>query len=270
MVSNHLRPKLYIDTDMASYSIFAQDAMTKTADLHAPPNTPVITQMGSITTNDVASRDSLDSLYSNSPLIFGNSLPWAIASLELEHRLSAEAEDAYDVNTSDDSTDSTSTSPTSLLNEELYSVYEVEKFIRPTHITTRALIRPLGKKSAPGPFSFLRSAPTPVAQPNTPATSRPTSPIPRPVSPLVGALKALKLITDAMVFEEDLDFYEHRWAMEQAGKARVEIGVRRQVTVTVQYTVQEGHGEEQEDEVVYPRRRLPNFFEQVKVSARRL
>lgn len=239
--------------------------MDSITEVWAPPNTPIVTQGNA--TADVAfeSTESLEStVYSGSPIIFRNSLPWALATLELEHRLLAE-EDLYDTispsSTASSPMDSADTSATSLLSEELGSMYDVETYAHPAHTTTRTVIRPSRPRSS-HPLAFLR--PSPVRTPtvvtcpsNSPDTSRPTSPVTRPVSPLNGTLKAFKLITDATLFEEDLDYYEHQWRLEQYGQGQMEIGVTKQTAVTVEYTYD---CTEEEDQVVYPRRRLPSLL----------
>ncbi|THH19225.1 hypothetical protein EUX98_g8819 [Antrodiella citrinella] len=229
------------------------DALTE---LRVPPNTPMPLRKSYplYNTNKEAAPASTDSLlssdYSNSPLIFGTSLPWALASIELEHRLRAEDDQWNSEGTGSEPspTDTARTSAMSLLSDELCSIYHVETFVHPTHTVTRAVIRATQPKYH-SRFAFLR--------PSTPAVGRPTSPMPRPVSPLTGALKTLRLITDATLFEEDLDYYEHRWMLEQAGQSQMQISVKKQVQVTVESV---RHVVDDEDEVVYPRRRIPSFF----------
>ncbi|TCD64484.1 hypothetical protein EIP91_004045 [Steccherinum ochraceum] len=245
-----MKPRLFVDTDTASYS--ASHIMETITELRAPPNTPMPSSpkmqppYGSAAALASQSNDSLAStVYSNSPIIFGNSLPWALATLELEHRLRTE-EDPYDFESPGGVTilevtpiESVYTSTTSLLTgtDESNTESYVDTFVYPTHMTERKVTRPANPKRSRAPFSFFRSGPSRAASPTpgSPEDSRPSSPVPRPVSPLTGPLKALKLIKPEMFFEEDLDFYEHRWALEQTGQAKVEVMVRKQVKVTVDH-----------------------------------
>ena len=169
-------------------------------------------------------------------------------------------EDLESPDISDSPTDYEDTSAASLLSNELRTIYQTQSYVHPTHTITRTVIRPINLR-AKSPLAFLRPVPVRAnsypAHPISPVSS-PTIPTPRPVSPFTGALKALKLITDVTLFEESLDYFEHRWAMEQVGEGRIEIMVSKRQSITVEY---ECPVDEEEEQVVYPRRkRLPSLL----------
>lgn len=232
----------------------------------APPNTPTATVQSNHPWDEIQNHIGLESspslltgVYTYSPIIFGNPRSLALTTLELDRRLETEGT-MDDLDSPEDLV-----GPSTLMGSNeipitthfdgLVRNHQVKTFQHPTHIVTRTVIRSNSTKFSSA-IGFMRPqslrVPTPVVGTIGNLVTRPTSRIPttRPVSPLSGALKALKLITDSTMFEEDLDYYVRRWALEEDSQSRIEICVSTRTTHVIELV---SGTEDDEDQVLYPR-----------------